>query len=339
MRNLFLQAPLLSLWLLLVSKTCMVQSQSGGQFNEPPGERRDQTYRILEFEDGTINQRFKGVLRYYCTFRGKWSRERHPRDFPKSPSFSQPVLISHSNGYRMWSGTEAATLGVEALAEEGFATVITREFNNAGFETLQMVIGDRMFNTTESQHLPPINVTFEHPFLSMLTKFTPSPDWFGGFSDLRTISYETETYYNRLVIQSYVWDAGTDAGATYTALDRDMDPQEPVARMTKNNIPPRKPFLSPDESYIPTPIEVECVLRVGEGPVIPNVPFDESQIRPPLYVPRPDDDFIDGMEPHVWWQKYGDGQKCRGRFCNSAGMVKLTVAAVAALTTTALLLL
>lgn len=94
-----------------------VSSQSGGTFNEPPGERRDQTYRVLEFEDGTINQRFKGVMRYYCTFRGKWSVERHPRDFPKSPSFSQPVLVSHSNGYRMWTGTEAATLGVEALAE------------------------------------------------------------------------------------------------------------------------------------------------------------------------------------------------------------------------------
>jgi hypothetical protein len=56
-------------------------------------------------------------LRYYCTFRGKWSEERHPNDFPRSPSWSGPVIISHSNGYRMWTGTETATAGVESMAE------------------------------------------------------------------------------------------------------------------------------------------------------------------------------------------------------------------------------
>ena len=102
---------------LALSTLVAVQAQSGGTFNEPPGQRREQTFRVLEYEDGTINQRFKGTMRYYCTFRGKWSEERHPRDFPKSPSFSAPIMISHSNGYRMWTGTEAATLGVEAIAE------------------------------------------------------------------------------------------------------------------------------------------------------------------------------------------------------------------------------
>jgi len=311
-----------------------VFAQSGGTFNEPPGQRRDQTYRILEYEDGSINQRFRGVLRYYCTVRGKWSEIRHPRDFPKSPSFSAPILIAHSNGYRMWTETEAATLGVEAIAEEGFNTIMTKEFNNAGFETLQMVQGDRMFNTTDSQNLPPINVTYEHPFLSMMTKFTPSPDWFGGFSDLRVVSYESETYFNRIVIQSYVWDAGTDAGESYTALDRDMDPQQPVSKINIGNIPHRKSFLSPDESLIPVTLEIECVLRVGEGSVVPGVAFDERQIRPPLYVPRPDDDFIDGMEYYNWWKKYGNGE-CRGRSCNSAQSTELKLTMFAMLLTTA----
>jgi hypothetical protein len=87
------------------------------QFLTPDGERREPTFQVLEFEDGLVNQKFDGMLRYYCTFRGKWSKERHPNDFPKSPSYSAPVMISHSNGYRMWTGTEAATLGVESIAE------------------------------------------------------------------------------------------------------------------------------------------------------------------------------------------------------------------------------
>ena len=96
-----------------------VHSQARGEpvFNDPEGERREQTFKVLEFEYGTVNQRFDGIMRYYCTFRGKWSQERHPNDFPRYPSWSAPVLISHSNGYRMWTGTETATLGVESIAE------------------------------------------------------------------------------------------------------------------------------------------------------------------------------------------------------------------------------
>ena len=99
-----------------------VQAQSSFRdpYLTPEGERRDQTFQVLEFENGLINQKYDGILRYYCTFRGKWSKERHPQDFPRSPSFSAPVFISHSNGYRMWTGTETATLGVESIAEVSF---------------------------------------------------------------------------------------------------------------------------------------------------------------------------------------------------------------------------
>lgn len=103
-------------WFVLLTQL-LLGLEVGGQFNEPEGKRRDQTFRVLEFEHGTVNQRFEGTLRYYCTFRGKWSKARHPADFPRNPSYSAPVIISHSNGYRMWTGTEACTLGVESLAE------------------------------------------------------------------------------------------------------------------------------------------------------------------------------------------------------------------------------
>jgi hypothetical protein len=89
------------------------------QFLTPAGERRNQTYHFVEFNNSEVDQTFDGMLRYYCTFRGKWSKERHPNDFPRSPSYSAPVMISHSNGYRMWTGTETATLGVEMIAEVG----------------------------------------------------------------------------------------------------------------------------------------------------------------------------------------------------------------------------
>eukprot|EP00532_Pseudo-nitzschia_australis_P007131 CAMPEP_0168177166 /NCGR_PEP_ID=MMETSP0139_2-20121125/8277_1 /TAXON_ID=44445 /ORGANISM="Pseudo-nitzschia australis, Strain 10249 10 AB" /LENGTH=588 /DNA_ID=CAMNT_0008096135 /DNA_START=253 /DNA_END=2019 /DNA_ORIENTATION=+ len=308
------------------------------QFNEPPGKRREQTFRIMEFEVSNVNQHYPGDLRYYCTFRGKWSEERHPIDFPKSPSWSAPVIVSHSNGWRMWTGTETVTAGVEYLAEEGFPTIMYNEFQNAGFESLQMIVGERMFNTTESQELPPINVTYSHPWLSAMTKITPSPDWFAGFSDLRTISYDTETYYNRIVVKSYVWDSGTDEGEAYHSFDRDLDPQVPCMRFcvppnvgsggdgtydanvqqkdrgiyhpTHNTptcpdlakgkvaVPRGGQFLDYTATYIPYPAEYECVLRVGDGEVYAGNEFNEDQIRPPKFVARPDDDFLDGLSPY-----------------------------------------
>ena len=97
--------------LLLASTHCHAQ------FNEPPGQRREQTFRVREFELSNINQHYPGDLRYYCTFRGKWDQERHPRDFPASASWSAPVLISHSKDWRMWTGTETVTAGDEYMAE------------------------------------------------------------------------------------------------------------------------------------------------------------------------------------------------------------------------------
>jgi len=327
---------LLSVLGLLLAHTTTVTAQ----FNEPPGQRREQTFRVREFELSNINQHYPGDLRYYCTFRGKWSDERHPNDFPKAASWSAPTLVSHSKDWRMWTGTETVTAGVEYMAEEGFPTIMYNEFQNAGYETLQMIVGDRMYNTTESQHLPPINVTYAHPWLSAMAKISPSPDWFVGFSDFRTISYDTETFYNRFVIQSYVWDAGTDDGQNYLSFDRDLDPQVPCMRFcvppfqgdggvgtfdsniihapgatqihhpTANTakcpdkekgrvqVPRAGQFLDYSRSYIPYPAEYECVLRVGDGEVYAGNAFDENQIRPPKFVERPDDDFLDGLSPY-----------------------------------------
>eukprot|EP00538_Stauroneis_constricta_P013667 CAMPEP_0119555466 /NCGR_PEP_ID=MMETSP1352-20130426/7668_1 /TAXON_ID=265584 /ORGANISM="Stauroneis constricta, Strain CCMP1120" /LENGTH=331 /DNA_ID=CAMNT_0007602229 /DNA_START=287 /DNA_END=1282 /DNA_ORIENTATION=- len=282
--------------LLVMVQQSVAQVANPG-FQEPDGQRRDQTFRVQYFENSQIEQSYPGTLRYYCTFRGKWSKRRQPVDFPKSASWSQPVMISHSNEYRMWTGTETATLGVESIAEEGFATIITNEFNNAGAGTKHLVLGERLFNTSDSQHMPPVNVSYAHPFVSSMVKMIPSPDWFAGFSDWRTINPVTETFYRRIIIQSFPWDCGTDGGQTYTALDRDLDPQVPVSRITRTTVPPNGQYLDPTGKYVPIVAEFDCKLRVGEdGEPDPytGLPWNETDFRVPLYENRDDDIFPDG---------------------------------------------
>lgn len=153
-----------------------------------------------------------------------------------------------------------------------------------------------MFNTTESQHLPPINVTSESFLLSSMVRMDPSPDWFVGFSDYPTINSDTETFYQRFVLESYIWDAGTDQGETYTATDLDPLQNNVVMQFTAQtenlpagykSVPEGGIFLGPPgdaSGCIPVPAEFECVLHIGEHP-IGGVSDD---LLPPLYVERQD---------------------------------------------------
>jgi hypothetical protein len=169
---------------------------------------------------------------------------------------------------------------------------LTNDFNAAGFAKLQLVVGERMFNTTDSQPLPPINISSEHSLLSSMVRMSPSPDWFVGFSDFETISSTTQTFYQRFVLESYIWDAGTDEGDSYTATDLDPLNSNVVQQFTAQtqnlpagfrSVPEGGIFLGPNAATcIPVPAEFECVLHVGEYLT------DDSDVRPPLYVERED---------------------------------------------------
>jgi len=71
--------------------------------------------------------------------------------------------------------------------------------------------------------IPPIEVSFEYPFLNAVAGMFPSPDWFTGFYLFDTVDEYDRTFWDRFTIRTYPWDAGTDAGQTYTSEDRDVD--------------------------------------------------------------------------------------------------------------------
>lgn len=92
----------------------------------------------------------------------------------------------------------------------------------------------------------------------------PSPDWYTGFYLLDTIDEYDRTYWNRMIIHTYPWDAGTDEGDTYTSIDLDLDPPINVERIFKANAPPGGIFVSPDGDVRPT-AEWDCLLHVCPG--------------------------------------------------------------------------
>lgn len=114
--------------------------------------------------------------------------------------------------------------------------------------------------------LPSITVSAEYQFLSGISSMQPSPDWYTGFYLLDTIDEYDRTYWNRMIIHTYPWDAGTDGGTSYTSIDEDMDPPLNVERIKPKNAPPGGIFISPDGDIRPV-AEWDCMLHVcpGEG--------------------------------------------------------------------------
>jgi len=116
-------------------------------------------------------------------------------------------------------------------------------------------------------YIPPIQVSFDYPFLNAVVGMFPSPDWFTGFYLFDTVDEYDKTFWDRFTIRTYPWDAGTDNGQSYEAADRDVDKygvSEPsnVFRIWPSNAPESGAFLSPDSQQVLPVGEYSCALHV-----------------------------------------------------------------------------
>jgi Spondin_N len=111
-------------------------------------------------------------------------------------------------------------------------------------------------------YMPGIRVNPDYPFLSGIVSMNPSPDWFTGFYLLDVVDEYDRTYWNRIVIHTYPWDAGTDGGTTYTDVDYDLDPTINVERIYAKNALPNGIFLSPAGDEVLPVAEWDCALHV-----------------------------------------------------------------------------
>lgn len=167
---------------------------------------------------------------YEVTFEATWSAATFPEGFPANPHFSPLVGAVHGPGATLWTAGEAASPGIERMAEVGATATLLAEV-----ETLAQA--GRPVRALSGSGLPlspgtvglQLDLDADAPLVSLVTMLAPSPDWFVGVSglDLRDVDgWEAER-----VVDLFVYDAGSDDGATYTAADADADPKQPIARV------------------------------------------------------------------------------------------------------------
>lgn len=163
----------------------------------------------------------------------------------------------------LWTAGETATAGIERMAEvDATAPLLARveALAKAGHPARAVSGSGLVLSRGAVAVTVTVGLDADAPLLTLVTMLVPSPDWFVGVSglDLRDGDGWTEAR----VVNLYVYDAGTDDGATYTSPNADVDPQRPTARLDA------APFFHDGE---PAPVGTSTFRRVvgadtGDGP-------------------------------------------------------------------------
>lgn len=176
--------------------------------------------------------------KYELVFEGLWSRYTHPDEFPENywqANFGDIIGASHSNEFRMWQSDSYSSAGVKELAETGSTKRLESELKQMSSKTRTIIKARELrYPTLNSKTSAVFRTDRQHHLVSILSKLSPSPDWMVGISALELCQQDC-SWATQKLINLYLWDAGTDSGATFAAPDSPSQPQEKIQPYRKAN--------------------------------------------------------------------------------------------------------
>ena len=156
---------------------------------------------------------------YRVTFTGGWTSAATPDGVPDGAHFSRLIGAVHSANVTFVKGGETASAGVKSMAERGVTPDLGAEVTAAMADALSVLRGYSNFNPTSTESLTATTLTSEHPRVTLLTRVSPSPDWFVGVSGLVLLNSDGH-WLRSHEVALYPWDAGTEDGGEFS-LDND----------------------------------------------------------------------------------------------------------------------
>jgi hypothetical protein len=165
---------------------------------------------------------------YQVVFTSIWSETTHPLGFPDNPHYSGLIGGTHDDGVVFWEPGQLASDGIESMAETGSKTLLQGEVEAAiTAGTAEFVLSGGNINPSPGSVSLAFTVSESHPLVSLVSMVAPSPDWFVGVHGLNL--FQGDQWVDELVVDLYVYDAGTDSGTFYEAPNEDTNPPEPIA--------------------------------------------------------------------------------------------------------------
>ena len=169
--------------------------------------------------------------RYKATLSAEWSTATHPDMFPNNPHFSPLIGATHAATDLLWREGGTATNGVEVMAETGGTTALESEVAQAVQSgSAGAVVTGSGINPSPGSATATFVVTPEHPLLTLVTMIAPSPDWFIGVNGLKLLDDQGQ-WRERVEVDLFAYDAGTDNGDTYAAADIDTSPKGMITKL------------------------------------------------------------------------------------------------------------
>jgi hypothetical protein len=173
-----------------------------------------------------------GTATYRATFQSTWSAATHPVDFPAPAAhFSGLIGGTHHAAVHFWRVGELASPGIENMAETGGKSPLNGEVNAAiAAGSAYSLISGGGLATTPAEVSVDFEIAETHPLVSLVTMIAPSPDWFVGVDSLPLVS--AGRWRERVVVDLFPHDAGTDSGTNHQNVDIDTQPRAAISPIT-----------------------------------------------------------------------------------------------------------
>eukprot|EP00117_Sycon_ciliatum_P012355 scpid49998/ scgid13459/ Spondin-1; F-spondin; Vascular smooth muscle cell growth-promoting factor len=152
---------------------------------------------------------------------------------PPNGHFSPLTVVSHSACSVLWRNRHHATEGLQRVAETGNRSLFLQEARSFKGHIGDVLEGMSM--PAEGLVTGVIRVDRLHPVVSLASMMAPSPDWFVGLDSIPMCS--GNGFHEFLQYRLFPWDAGTDAGLTFTSPNNANNPHEPLVRIRSANEP------------------------------------------------------------------------------------------------------
>ena len=159
---------------------------------------------------------------YEVTFQGNWTTESTPGGVVSNAHFTTLIGAVHNDDVTFWERGGRASPGVEQVAETGITSRFRSELE-ASPHAAAIISQSVTFGGTGRATFS-IDVTRDHPLVTLLSMIGPSPDWFVGI-DGRSLLDASDQWEPRVEIDLFPYDAGTEDGDEFSLDNPATDPQ------------------------------------------------------------------------------------------------------------------
>ena len=169
----------------------------------------------------------KSQATYSVRMEASWTDTVTPAGVPDGAHFTTPVGGIHNDEVTFIEAGEAASAGIEAMAEAGTIATLMEEVNDAKPDV------DRSMTIpapgiTGSSTQTDVVFTSDHPRITLTSMIAPTPDWFVGVSGLSLLDSSGD-WRDSVTVDLYPWDAGTEDGTGFSLTNDETDPQGVIA--------------------------------------------------------------------------------------------------------------